>query len=215
MLLGGLFAIYVVQLLLRGTLEPWLAWQPLGAGFFPWQVFSAFLLNGEPLNTVFDWMVLFFTIPTLERELGRRRLGNAMMTAWAFAVVAGLVLSAVGAVSGIFVGLNPLAWALVALFGFLHPDARIMLFFVIPIRAGVLAWGTGLLTFLYMLYARDLGSTLGFFAWVGVYFWMRWGDGLFRRLSLRFKRQRAARTVGRLEVFEGGRGRSRDNDWVN
>lgn len=214
-LLGGLFLIYVVQLVLQGTLEPWLVWQPFGAGFQPWQVFSAFLLNGEPLGAVFDWLTLYFTVPALEQRLGPRRLGNAALTVWAFAVVAGLLGSATGLVQGAFLGSTPLAIAALALFGFQYAEAQIRLFMLIPIRAIVLAWASGLISFLYMLYGKDLGSTLVFFAWVGTYYWSFWGDGLIRRVRLRFQQQRAARRVAGLRVFEGGRGRSGSGDWVN
>ena len=221
--LVGFFAIYVVQLLLRGTLEAWLAWQPIGEGFAPWQPFTSFLLQGPtPITALIDWIVLYFLLAPLEGILGRKGFLQAIGLCWAVAVAATLALLATGLVQqvGMVLGISPLISALFALFGFLMPNAVIMLMFVLPIRAIWIAWGTGLLTFLFLLYSHELSSALAFFAWGGAWLWIAMRGGGYRRLMLRWKKSRIERQLSRFEVIEGGRGdgvkkKSGTDDWIH
>ena len=52
MVLIALVSVYILQLLAESWLGlpviRTLAWMPFGAGFEPWQPFTAFLLNGSP-----------------------------------------------------------------------------------------------------------------------------------------------------------------------
>ncbi len=222
-----LFAIYVVQLLSGGVIQDWFAWQPFGAGFRPWQVATAFLLGGpSPLSAVLDWLVLFFVLAPIDHLLGRRAMLQGLGAAWVVTVVVSSVLLALGAITitAPFMGLGPALAALITVFGFLMPNAQFLLFFVVPVRAVWLAWGTGLLSFLYLLYSRDLGSSLLFFAWGGASLWMALRGGGMRRLSLRWKKRQVERKLAHFEVIEGGRTtgterpskRGRDpGDWVH
>ncbi len=218
-----LFAIYVAQLLSGGVIEGLFAWQPFGAGFKPWQVATSFLLGGPtPLAAVLDWLVLFFLLAPVDGLLGRRALVQALGVSWVVTVVASAVLLATGLVGpSVFLGLGPFLTALVALFGFMVPNAQFLLFFVVPVRAIWLAWGSGLLAFLYLLYSRDLGSSLLFFAWGGASAWLAIRNGALRRTQLKWKKRQIERKLSRFEVIEGGRNerrpkRSSDpNDWVH
>jgi hypothetical protein len=220
----ALFVIYVAQLLSGGVLDSLFAWQAFGDGFRPWQVVTAFLLGGPtPLVAVLDWLFLYFMLAPVDGLLGRRGLVQALGFAWVVGVLVTAALLATGlvGVSAPFLGLGPLLAALVALFGFSMPNAQFLLFFVIPVRAVWLAWGTGLLSFLYLLYAREVSSSLTFFAWGGTWAWMTLQSGVLRRASLRWKKARIERKLARFEVIEGGRTdrrpkRGRDpGDWVN
>jgi membrane associated rhomboid family serine protease len=223
--LVGLFVIYVVQLLSGGLLDRWLAWHPLQAGFLPWQPVTSFLLGGPtPINAIFDWLVLYFTIAPLESILGRKGLFQSVAVAWATAVAVGFLLAASGVVAhgGAVYGLTPLIAALISLFGFLMPGATIMLFFVLPIKAIWIAWGTGLFTFLNLLYSRDLPASLAFFAWSGAWLFIALRGGAMRRLKLRWKKAAIERKLARFEVIEGGRTgptksskKSGTDDWVH
>ncbi len=81
------------------------------------------------------------------------------------------------------------------------------------------------MSFLYLLYSRDVGSALGFFSWGGAYLWTGVRNGALRRAQLQWKRSRIERQLRRFEVIEGGRGdadtkgrrsaRKEPNDWVN
>lgn len=219
----ALFAIYVAQLLSNGVLVQLFAWQPFGQGFQPWQVATAFLLGGPtPFSAVLDWLVLFFLLAPVDGLLGRRGLVQALGTAWVVSVVVSAALLAGGLVSPVvFLGIGPLLTALVALFGFSVPHAQFLLFFIIPVRAIWFAWGSGLLSFLNLLYARDLGSSLLFFAWAAASVWLAVRNGALRRYQLRWKKRSIERKLSRFEVIEGGRTESRPKrgrdpgDWVH
>jgi hypothetical protein len=226
---GVLFVVYVAQLLTGGRLEALLAWQPMGDGFRPWQPLSSFLLSGpDPLGAFFEWLGVFFLVGPLERLLGRRSLFGAVGASLAASVPLALLgqwLGVLGVAGGAVLGIEPLLVALVALFGFTMPSAQFLFMFVIPMRAAWLAWGTGLLSFLYLLYSRDVGSALAFFSWGGAWLWTGVRNGALRRAQLQWKRARIAREQRKFQVIEGGRGddapngrrsaRREPNDWVN
>ena len=218
-LIVGLFVVYVVQLLAGTTVEAALAWQPFGAGFAPWQPLTAFLLASDPTSAIFGWLGIFFLVAPLERALGRGALARAVLVSWLGAVLVGVATglavkgsATLGLGDAAFVGLTPLLAALVALFGWSHPGANILLFFIIPIRAELIAWGTGALSFLWFLvaltrpgYASPLGSSIALGAWLGALAWSRTGRGEIRRLQLAWKRRRIERDLRRFEVIDGGR----------
>ncbi|MDP2308853.1 MAG: hypothetical protein Q8P18_22720 [Pseudomonadota bacterium] len=217
-----LFAIYVVQLLSGGVIQDLFAWQAFGAGFKPWQIVTAFLLGPTPLSAVLSWLVLFFVLAPVDNLLGRRGLLQALGVSWVCGVVASSLLLAAGFVSAPFMGLGPVVAVLITLFGFLMPNAQFLLMFIVPVRAIWLAWGTGLMSFLYMLYSRDLSSSLQFFAWTGAAVWMAVRNGGMRRVSLRWKRRQVERKLSRFQVIEGGRtaekrpkGGGGPGDWVH
>lgn len=220
----ALFAIYVAQLVVPGVLEAHLAWQAGGA-FRPWQPATAFLLGGPtPVSALLEWVALFFLLTPVERALGVRDtwLGAALAWACGTAFAGGLQAAGLVAVpAGGWLGLAPLLAALVSWFGWANPTARILLMFVIPVRADLLAWATGLLSFLFLLYARDLGSALALGAWMGAWAWLRMGGtGAMRRLGLAWRRRRITRELRRFEVIDGGRTgggarRSKPEEWVN
>lgn len=219
-LLVALFAIYVVQLLLGGTLERWLAWNPLGDGFAPWQVFTAFLLGGpSPLGAFFGWLAIFFLVPPLERMLGRRALARAMGVSWLAGVVAAMVAAALGAhQAGVILGASPLIGAMIGLWGFTVPNAVIHLFFVLPVKASWLGWGTGLLAFLYMLATREVVNVLAFFAWAGAWAWAVTPGDWQRRWKLKKQERELQKKLSRFQVLEGGKEappRRRFDDLVN
>lgn len=218
-----LFAIYVLQLLSGGVVESLFAWQPFGAGFQAWQVATSFVLGGPtPFSAVLDWLILFFLLAPVDGLLGRRGLVQALGVTWVTTVVISAGLLAAGLISpSVFLGIGPLLTGLVALFGFMLPHAQFLLFFVIPVKAIWFAWGSGLLAFLNLLYARDLGASLLFFAWAGAAAWLAIRNGALRRTQLKWKKRQIERKLSRFEVIEGGRQESRKkrssdpNDWVH
>ena len=215
-ILISLIVVYVAQILSGGLMIQYLAWHPFGAGFFPWQVASSFLLSGpDPTSALFQWLGLFFFIAPVESALGRRGFAPAMGVVWVVAVVPTLILAALSLPQMTLLGAVPMISALVALFGFLNPHAQILLFFILPIRASWLAWGTGLVTFLYLLYAPSTSTAVAFFAWVGAWGFVTLSGGGVRRIQLRWKRRKIERRMSRLTVIEGGRAGPKGNEWVN
>ncbi len=227
-LLIALVALYMIQLVLENWLGlPVLAyvawWGPsgssgLGAMFKPWQPLSAFLINGPtPVAALVDWLVLFFFFPPAEEILGKKGTFSVLATSWFVAVLVSLPLLFLHVISAPapYLGLNCFLTALVVVFGLSRPHARILLFFVIPIKAGWVAWGTGFIAVLYFLYERSLGSSIAFFGWCGAVVWM-YADGspgrLLRKLRMRWMMRRPqGRGDQRFDVIQGGRS-SQDED---
>jgi hypothetical protein len=215
----SLFALYVLLLLAGASATGeaavhTLTWRPFGEGFQPWQPLTAFFVGhgAAVTSTCLEWLMVFFLLAPVERTLGRGALGRAMLVSWLAAVALGLAASAAGRPDAAFMGLAPLLAALVSLFGWVHPGANILLFFVLPIRAELIAWGTGVLSFLWLLVAITrpeaaslLSSALSFGAWLGAFAWSRLDGGEIRRLQLAWKRKRIERELRRFEVIEGGR----------
>ncbi len=218
----GSVALYVLQLL--G--ESWaalpvldaLSWWPFASDRFqPWQPLSAFLLNGpDPLAAFFSWLAIFFFLPSIEQSFGRRGVASATATTLGFTIALGLLLQLVGAIAatGPAWGPGALLTALTVLFGFSRPNATILLFFILPVRAIWIAWGTGLLAALYFLASRTLGSALILSGWIGAWLWLQGvSPGSLRTLWLRWRHARLHRRLRKLEVIEGGRGKAdRDGD---
>ena len=89
-LLGGLLALYVVELVLSATGAPvqLLAWLPLGQGFAPWQPLTRFAVQGPSvLNVLIALAVAWFVFPALDQLLRREQLGEATLAMAAAATV--------------------------------------------------------------------------------------------------------------------------------
>src|SRR5688500_12634415 len=74
--MGGLFALYVLQILLESwakvPVTPFLAFFPVGSdGFFPWQILTYPLVQGEPMNLLWQELALFFFLSPVEENFGR------------------------------------------------------------------------------------------------------------------------------------------------
>lgn len=210
-----LFAIYVVDLVTGGALSPILAWQPVGAGFRPWQVLSCWLQGvGAPWPELMSLLGLFFLIPPAERLHPGRKLLDKLLLCWALAcafVFLG-VLTPVFRDVGVGSALPAILTALVALIGYGMPGSTFLFMFVLPVKAIWLARFDGLLAALLVLANRDSGSLAMLGAWCGAWLICNFDGGLFRRLRMRIKREGVARRGGRFQVIDGGKNRS---DWVN
>lgn len=216
-----LFALYVVQQLA----ERWmglpvfqtLAWWPFRGGFQPWQPFTAFALNGGVLQAFFDWLFLFFLLPPLEQMFNKRQLMRAAISTYLGCIVLGMVLVVMGAVSvkGPWFGIQPFLAAMLVLFGLSRPNAQIYLFFVLPVKAAWVAWGSGLLCLLYLLSGRDLNSAMWAAGWISGYLWINGGIPRgWKKVVLKWKHQRLQKRLSRFDVIEGGKSdQPRSSGW--
>lgn len=195
-MLGGLAAAYVVELLLLAAgvdVVAWLAYHPLGAGFAPWQLVTRFVLWSprDPTGILFSLLVVGFLLPDLAGMLGGRRLAEGLGAAAAAGTAA--VLAVDGAQAAGWLGTPPtlvLGWGLVPMvlvvwFGLARPGAVVRLYFLIPVQAAWIVWGSLAITLLILLSAFATGGgvlgpveLLG--AWLGGYGWWR-GRGPGRR----------------------------------
>jgi membrane associated rhomboid family serine protease len=205
-LLIGLFVLYAVELVARNGLGlpvDLLAWRGFGEGFLPWQPASRYLIQGQGvMGVVFGGLVLYFLLPPLERWFSRRQLVQAIGAAALGGTALALALNGLGVVRGQTTGWAPLVTALLVLFGLHRPDAIIRLFFVLPVPAKVIAWGTGALSFLFLLASFDLGAADAFGTWAGAIGWWFWLGPGGRRRQLKRKSRGIER---QLRVLDGGR----------
>jgi membrane associated rhomboid family serine protease len=183
-LMVGLLAIHVTFLVAVGWLhsevaasvyERWLAlsWPAVLSGWV-WTVATYALLHdlGDFTHIAFNLLALFFFGPALERQWG----GRAFVRFFAVSVVLGGVLQLLGdLVTGhadVTVGASAGMMGLLAAFAWSNPDARVLLFFVVPVRARFLVpivLGIDFLSYLsgsHIAFFAHLGGVLG--AWVSV-----------------------------------------------
>lgn len=216
-----LVALFVVQLIASGWLKlpviETLGWWPLfGGSFRVWQPLTSLLLHQpDPISALFDWLVIYFFLPAAAQGMGWAALRRGLAIILGGAVAMALLLQAVGAVvpGAPYVGLNPLIVALTVIFGLTRPNATILLFFVVPVRAAWIAWGSGLLAALFFLATRTLDATLWVTGWVAAWLWLQdLSVRDLRRPYLRWKQARLHRRLSELQVIEGGRGRTGDKE---
>jgi membrane associated rhomboid family serine protease len=211
--LVALVALYVVQL----VADSWLglpvlstfAWLPFGSGFHPWQPFTAFFLNGDPMRAFFNWLFLFFILPAVEPMFSMDRLRQFTLFTYLGSIVFGFAMLLIGAVTirGGWFGIEPFLAGLLVLFGLSRPNATILLMFIIPIKAAWVAWGSGLLCLLNLLSGRDLGSVMWLAGWLCGYVWLKGGImPALRKPFLRMKHQRLQKKLSRFDVIDGGKG---------
>lgn len=191
-----------------------LAWHSFGAGFLPWQPLSVLLTASTDLgNMLGHWLILLLTVEPVLRLVGRRQTLKVLGLGYVLSTFLVLGLDALHIVQpSVMSGPGSLITGLLTLFCLSLPDATIRLFFVLPVRASWLVWGTGLLQVYYSAAYRDISSfhSLGVWAFA---VWMIWGnDGGIRRLKLLWQRRQVERKLSKFSVIEGGKSR---NDWVN
>ena len=194
-----------------------LGWWPLyGESFRVWQPLTSLLLHKpDPMGALFSWLVIFFFLPAAAQGLGWSALRRGLAIILGGAVALGLLLQAVGAVvpGAPYMGINPLIVALTVIFGFTRPNATILLFFIVPVRAIWIAWGSGLLALLFFLATRSLDAALWVTGWVAAWLWLQdLSAADLRRPYLRWKQARLHRRLRKLHVIEGGRGRTGDSE---
>lgn len=221
--LGGLFALYVLELVLRNAgLDVYaLVWRPLGSGFAPYQPFGRFLVQGDDSGALFNvligLLVLYFLLPAMDQVLERAQWLRGL----AAGVVGGTVLPFLLDVVGLAPGGGAMGWvvstsALFLLFGLAMPDGEIRLFFVLPVSGRIIVWGTLALSVLFYLLGPSLHTAEAIGVWCGV---MAWWYGLgpgARRRQLQKKATSIEAELRRFQVIEGGRSnRPSDDEWVH
>jgi membrane associated rhomboid family serine protease len=209
-------------------------------GSHPWQVHRIVTagLVGDPTNfwsSILPLLGLFFLGPTMESRLGALRFGVFLMAsslaAFAATWLAYLVpmpasMAGVWAILAPATAFGPHPWtlALVVAWSMFYPDAKIQLFFVLPVRGSVAKWFVFGLALLPPLLYRER-TREGLIAIVAAFmfglvvaprwvWWTRFLDPVWRNRAKAMandKRSASTRNRGGLRVLEGGR-TSRDDD---
>jgi len=233
--LGLLIVLYVVQVfaLKPQSITPasdpivphgltWLYLWNIDSGFWrPWQPFTAFLFNRGVMAAALDWLMVFFFLGTVEKLVGRKRLGKGMIwtaliaVLFAHGAMALTMALANGPDAGIagpsiaFRGLEPFLISLLVIFGLAQPNAQILLFFVLPIKAAWMAWVSGLLALLVFITSTTMTTALILGGWLGGYVFVRSGFGninrLFERYRLLRKKKKLEKELSKFRVIEGGK----------
>lgn len=173
---------------------------------------------------IIEWLVLFLFARTVFYQLGRRRFWETLLTVAAVAAVTALVVDALSPTTAGLVlmqGQRMILATVIAAFATLNRDATILLFFVLPVKAG---WFLGLeLLFAFMGYlsSGDLAGFVGIAAAVGLTFWLLSRGWTLRRIWLKAQelwiRQKLERRRSRFEVLDGKKssGDSDDSSLIN
>lgn len=237
-LLGVLFATFSLQFFAATSILPWflrLSGAVWRSGFL-WQLATYPFVGGGPPSLWFllELLILLMFGRDLFQRLGRRRFWTVFVSTAVVAAVAAVVTQLAAELLGI--GASPAPFSLmqgqhmaitilIAAFATLYRDATILLFFVLPIRAG---WFLGLeilFGFMGYLSSKDLAGFVGIVVAVAFTFVRldpggmgRRGGGreLWLRLQQRWMRYRLDRLRKRrgLRVV-GGDGGGRKEPWVH
>ncbi len=222
-MLIGYAVIYVIELIC----EHWLglpvyrtfALGPLASGVFrPWQLLTHPLLHdpNAPIGFLINCLVFYFFAGTIEYALGTRRFITLYVISAIGAVAAGLPLSALPSFNTFFSGMMPSLLTLVVVFGLINPEASILLFFILPIKAKYISYATVIITALTFLAKANAHGAyhLGGILFGYIYFrppgmllnpnWWRWKFFEFSQ-----KRRRSGFTV---IDGKGSGGKSRKDD---
>jgi hypothetical protein len=164
-----------------------------------------------------DWLMVFFFLGSVEQLVGTKRLGKGML--WTALVAILFAHSAMalthlldpGAVgpSIAFRGLEPFLISLLVIFGLAQPNAQILLFFVLPIKASWMAWVSGLFALLVFITSTTMTTALILGGWLGGYVFVRSGFGninrLFERYRLLHRKKKLQKELSKFRVIEGGK----------
>ena len=222
-----LFGLYVIELVLGwqevGRL---LAMWPIsggalvGSSFAPWQPLTFPFVQGEPRDVIWQFVAIFFFLQPTADALGQRRLWFSTLFVWAFACAVKFAAEAVGFLSAVpIVGCGFWVEALVVWFGFSHRGQPVRFMLFIPMRAEFLAWGSGLLSLLYLLFSRDTASLFMVAAFGAAWASSGFDPDIFRRWRLQRRKRKIERELSKFQVIDGGKTarprRADPNDWVN
>ncbi len=209
-ILVTLVVAYLLQLVLSHwfPVTQWLAMWPVRSGAWrPWQPLTFLLLNGALPWPLIEWFFLASFLGSVEQMLGRKRFIRGWLVAHFSGVIGALVLDVAGLLPGgePALGLSTVWTALIVYFGLSQPHAEIRLMGILPIRAGWMAWGMGLLALLYFVANPSPRWALALFAWIGAWAWIRGLRQVRDHLAARKAAQDIQRDLVHLQVLQGGR----------
>lgn len=197
-----------------------------------WQPFTQLLVQGPNIGALLMvGLVAYFFLPHVVDRYTPRQLWQAGAAAVLGVIPAGWlwVLICYGLVQVGFtraatwlvqpgMGLAPLAFGAMILFGLGQPDAQVNIMFVLPIKARTIVWIV--LGFVALAFLVSPGvHSFQYFGTVGaVVAWYQWmGPGASRR-----RYRRAGQSIERqlnLRVYDGGKqggqGRGDPDEWIN
>ena len=209
-ILLGLLVLYIFELLLQSWIGfpiDVLGWHP-NSNFALYQPLTCYLVQGQrPLSVLFSLLMVYFFFPTVQQSFGKSGLLRLIYLTVSVGVFWGAIMVVSGAVSQPhpFMGIAPFITAALVVFGLTNPRATILLFFIIPIQAAWIAWGTGLLAFLNFLFGRSLESAMICSGWISGFLYMQTkGHFNIRSLYTQYKHKQTQKRIRNFRVIDGG-----------
>jgi membrane associated rhomboid family serine protease len=117
--------LYCLQFLAGGWVESWFALQPVGHGFWPWQVLTYSLLHGSMFHLAFNMFGLWSFGCELEQLWGAKRYVQFYVASVLAAAVAQLVLYAMLGSYSYTLGASGGLFGLLLAFGMTFPDRMV------------------------------------------------------------------------------------------
>jgi len=150
--------IYVVELLCEHWLHipivSNLQLYPVSHPYFQiWQIVTHPFIHDptRPLGFLLNCLVFYFFSAPVERAFGTRGFLMFFYVSALGGMVLGLLFSNIAGFHLPFSGMMPSILAMIVIFGFLSPEATILLMFILPVKAKYLSYGTILITGLTFL----------------------------------------------------------------
>jgi membrane associated rhomboid family serine protease len=182
---------------------------------YVWQYLTYQFLHLTPMHFVFNMIGLFFLGRAVEHMIGSKRF---LLLYLASGVIGGVVQTLLGLIfPGAFgipvAGASAGVFGLLAAFATLEPDAEVLLFFMFPMKAKVIAWAGAVIAAFYIIvpaqpgiaHAAHLGGMLGAFAFVRLFIQHRWHLPQWHLPARRSApREFAARRVGKKASWGSG-----------
>ena len=213
----GVLGLYVIETLLESwahvSVMELLAFYPQTLEPFPflWQIVTfPFVLQGDPVNLLWQELVLFFFFSQVEGMYGWKGMLKLAVGTTLGGAAMGQLLWTIGLASTPVpaLGIGCFCMGLVVAWALSRPDASVLAMFVIPVRAIWFAWGSLLLAVLLFLRYRTVGTAAELGAWLVGYAFVAVRLGFPRGLKRTYLRYREARLKRKLgfDVIEGGAG---------
>jgi membrane associated rhomboid family serine protease len=183
--------------------------------FHLWQVFThPFIHNPQsPISFLISCIVFYFFAGPVENAFGAKRFLILFYISALGGALCGLGFSSVEGFNTPFLGMVPSLLSLVVIFGFLSPEATILLMFILPIKAKYLSYGTIIITFLTFLAKANSHGAYHLGGILFGYLYFRGPENFLysRLLYLKYLEWQLKRKRSRLRVIDGSK-ENKDDD---
>lgn len=146
-------AVFLLESLFRVPLSNWFAlpavwWKTISVG----QLFTYMFVHGGSTHLFVNMLGLFFIGPTVERTIGAYRF---FVLYYVSGILGGLGWSLLAQPGSYCVGASGAVMGILGAFGALYPNAKLLLWFIIPCRAWMLVLAFALFELRETIYAED------------------------------------------------------------
>lgn len=168
----------------------------------------------NPIGFLIDCLMLYFFASSIESDFGSARFLFFFYFAALGGMICGQLMSGVSGFDAPYLGMMPSILASIVVFGFIHRESTILLFFVLPIKAVYISYGTILVTALLFLAKLDPSGAYHLGGILFGYIYYR-KPGLFPDQNLLYLKylqwQYDRKKKSRFKVFDGQKGKKNDD----